>query len=111
MAKKDYNVQSKEKCALGKLISNLRNKKGLSLRKFAEVVGLSPSNITYIEKGINVPTGEIYQKIIANINPDVKTHKEMDSLYMTIRKLPPPDICEVLINNPKLIEKIRKENI
>lgn len=52
MAKKSFNNQSKEKDALGKLISKLRNEKGLSLRKFAENIGLSPSNMTYIEKGI-----------------------------------------------------------
>ena len=50
MAKKNFSVQSEEKIALGILIFKLRSEKNLSLRKFADAVGLSPSNMSYIEK-------------------------------------------------------------
>ena len=110
MAKKNFAPQSKEKLALGKLIRLLRESKELSLRALATDVGLSPSNLTYIEKGINAPTSKIYLKIIEITHPDASTRKKMDELYMKIRDIPPPDICELLVNNPKLIEKIRNEN-
>jgi hypothetical protein len=41
------------------------------------------------------------------LQPDEKQKSEMDRLYMTIRKTPPPDICELLINNPNLITVLR----
>ena len=64
MAKKNFSSQCNEKDALGKLISKSRVKKGFSLRKFAENIGLSPSNMTYIEKGVNAPTAEVYERIL-----------------------------------------------
>ena len=36
---------------IGKIISELRTKKGLSLRKLAQIVNVSNVNILYIEKG------------------------------------------------------------
>jgi len=36
---------------IGKIIREIRNEKGLSLRKLAEIVGVSNVNILYIEKG------------------------------------------------------------
>ena len=36
---------------IGKIIREIRNEKGFSLRKLAEIVGVSNVNILYIEKG------------------------------------------------------------
>mgnify|MGYP003324873085 CR=1 FL=1 len=108
MAKKNFSLQDEKKKALGKLIRKLRESKELSLRSLADAVGLSPSNLSYIEKGVNAPTGEVYLKIVEKINPDKKAYQKMDELYMAIRNLPPPDICELLMKNPELIEQIRK---
>tara|TARA_B100001113_G_C20995360_1_gene572439 strand:- start:544 stop:915 length:372 start_codon:yes stop_codon:yes gene_type:complete len=36
---------------IGKIIREVRNEKGISLRKLAEIVGVSNVNILYIEKG------------------------------------------------------------
>lgn len=36
---------------IGKIIREIRNEKGLSLRKLAEIAGVSNVNILYIEKG------------------------------------------------------------
>ena len=108
MAKKNFSLQDKKKKELGKLIRDLRESREMSLRSLADAVGLSPSNLSYIEKGVNAPTGEVYLKIVENINPDKKAYQKMDELYMAIRNLPPPDICELLMKNPELIEQIRK---
>ncbi len=110
MAKKNFSEQSEEKSALGELISKLRNEKKLSLRKFATAVGLSPSNVTYIEKGINAPTSEIYQNIINALKPGGENQRELDRLYSIIRKVPPPDVCEILMKNPVIGEKLRLLN-
>ena len=75
MAKKNFSIQSEEKSALGKLIFKLRDEKKISLRKFADAVGLSPSNMSYIEKGTNIPTAEVYEKIIKE---NIQHFKEYD---------------------------------
>lgn len=107
MAKKNFNSQSKEKDALGKLISKSRVKKGFSLRKFAENIGLSPSNMTYIEKGINAPTAEVYERILKELKPGEKEKNKMDRLFCLVRKVPTPEVCQVILNNYKLGEKIK----
>lgn len=107
MAKKNFIIQSEEKSALGKLISKLRSEKNLSLRKFADAVGLSPSNMTYIEKGTNIPTAEVYEKIIKELKPKIEDKNEMDKLFCKVRKIPTPEVCQVILNNYELGERIK----
>ncbi|MBO5285368.1 MAG: helix-turn-helix transcriptional regulator [Clostridia bacterium] len=107
MAKKNFAQQSKEKVTFGKLIFNLRVSKSLSLRKLAKAIGLPASNLSYIENGINFPTAEIYDKIINTLQPEKGVREKLDNLYGKIRKVPPPDICEILLSNPTLYKKIR----
>ena len=111
MAKKNFGPHAKEKHLLGSIIRILRESKDISLRALAEHVGLSPSNMTYIEKGVNAPTGDVYLKIVDKLRPDGDTLAKMEGLYMKIRNLPPPDVCEILMANPDLIEKIRKYEV
>lgn len=107
MAKKNFKIQKKEKIDLGLLISELRKKRAMSLRKFAEAIEISPSNVTYIENGVNAPTAGIYRKIVSVLVPPSDILNKMDKLYAEIRKTPPPDVCEILIQNKELAEKIR----
>lgn len=108
MSKKSFDDNKNEKQQLGIIITKIRTRKNISLRQFAKLIDLPPSNLSYIEKGINVPTGEVYQKIISILKPGEKDHYKMDHLYSSIRKSPPPDICYILMENNKLVEKIRK---
>ena len=89
------------------MISKLRNEKKISLRKFAEAIGLSPSNISYIEKGTNIPTAEVYEKILKVLNPKVEDKNEMDKLFCKVRKIPTPEVCKVILNNYELGEMIK----
>ena len=107
MAKKNFSIHSEEKSDLGKLIAKLRNEKNISLRKFADAVGLSPSNITYIEKGANIPTAEVYEKIIKELTPKIEDKIEMDKLFCKVRKIPTPEVCQVILNNYELGERIK----
>ena len=107
MAKKNFTQKSKEKIAFGKLIFKLRTKENLSLRKLADAIGLPASNLSYIENGVNSPTAEIYSKIITTLQPKNEERIKLDKLYGEIRKVPPPDICEILLGNPSLYEGIR----
>lgn len=107
MAKKNFESQSIEKKALGQIISHLRKDKSMSLRKFAEAIEIPPSNVTYIENGINAPTAEVYKRMISILAPTSVELSKMDQLYADIRNTPPPDVCEILLQNKELGEKIK----
>ena len=47
MAKKCFNAQQ-DKRLLGKLISQLRINKSVSLRQMAQMISIPPSNLTYL---------------------------------------------------------------
>ena len=96
----------KAKKKLGKLISKCRENK-MSQRQLANAVGLSPSNMKYIEDGINCPTAEIFSKLIRELNPSQKKRDELDQAYMIIRNTPPPDVCERVKKDSHLISIIR----
>lgn len=99
----------KAKQQLGKKIKNLREsqKETISLRKLAGLVNLPPSNMKYIEDGVNAPTAEVYDAIIRNLKPKDKLHAEMDSLYTIIRGTPPPDICDIVCKNTGMNDVLR----
>ena len=77
------------------------------MRKFAENIGLSPSNMTYIEKGINAPTAEVYERILKELKPEEKEKTEMDRLFCIVRKVPTPEVCQIILNNYELGERIK----
>ena len=90
---------------MGSLITEIRGER--SLRKVAEPSGIPASQLQYIERGSMAPTAEVYPKLLNVLQPDKKQRSRMDQLYMTIRKTPPPDVCELLISNPNLIAVLR----
>lgn len=94
---------NKEK--LGELLAKCHN--GTSLRKVADQIGLPHSNLKYIEDGVNAPTAEVYAKLISVLKPDVKTRSKMDELYMAIREVPPPDVCNTILRNQALVSALR----
>lgn len=107
LVKKDFDAKIQDKIALGKAISKLRFDKSISLRQLSKSIGIPPSNLTYIENGVNAPTADIYELIIQKLTPTIKQRRMMDALFMKIRKMPPPDVCSVILQNKELCEKIR----
>lgn len=100
-------VKAKEK--LGKKIKRLRESKenSLSLRQLSNAVSLPPSNMKYIEDGVNAPTAEVYNAIIQKLKPGTKLRNEMDNLYTIIRGTPPPDICNIIRKNNGMNDTLR----
>ncbi len=89
---------------LGTLIKECRGE--LSLRKVAIPCGIPASQLMSIENGVMAPTAEVYSKLLSLLDPgDMKN--EMDALFMTIRKSPPPDVCDLIISNQNLIPVLR----
>lgn len=94
------------KLRLGELIKECRGT--MSQRKLAAQVGLVPSHMKSIEDGVHAPTPEVYDKLITTLKPGAVMRSEMDALYMALRRLPPPDICEWIINNPCMLRVMRR---
>lgn len=90
---------------LGEMIAECRGER--SLRQIAFPSGIAASQLQSIERGYLAPTAEVYLKLLDTLQPDEKLHAKMDQLYMTIRKTPPPDVCELVTNNPDLIQLLR----
>jgi hypothetical protein len=79
------------------LIAEIRGQR--SLRKISEPSGIPASQLQYIERGTMAPTADVYPKLLDVLQPDKKQREEMDQLYMTIRKTPPPDVSGIICNN------------
>ena len=94
-----------QKIELGKFLKECRGER--SLRNVAAAVGLSPSNLKYIEDGVNAPSPEIYIKLMHELEPKGKVKKDIEHAYMIIRQAPPPDVCKVITNNENLNDSLR----
>lgn len=105
MPKKNYDDKKIQKQQLGAMLTICRGKR--SLREIARTIGIPASNLSYIEKGINAPSPEVYDRIVLELNPSDERHQEMDFLYSSIRDLPPPDVCQILISNNELSNSLR----
>lgn len=105
-SKENRNIKT-AKTKLGKSIQKLRKQQGYSQRELARAVDLSPSNMKYIEDGVNAPSSEKYLSIIQSLLPNNKDRDKLDSLYSIIRGTPPPDICEFMCKNQELNDAIR----
>lgn len=101
-------AMKKAKIKLGEEIAKSRGE--LSQRKLARAVSLPPSNMKYIEDGVNAPSHDVYAKIVKELKPPPRQRAVMDRLYATIRKTPPPDVCETINCNQELFDVFRLIN-
>lgn len=53
---------------------------------------------------------DVYAKIIEELKPPPRQRAVMDNLYATIRKTPPPDVCETINSNQELFDVFRQIN-
>ena len=111
MSKKTAEEKAVERAKkhLGEAIVKCRGEQWTQ-RQLALAIGLSPSNLKYIEDGINAPTADVYARLIEKLTPSVAVRARMDRLYMTIRKAPPPDVCNVIADTPDLLNVLRGLN-
>ena len=101
----EADAKKVDKQELGSLIKECRGKR--SLRNVANAVGIPPSNLKYIEDGVNAPSPEVYAKLVDELCPSESIRKKMDRSYMTIRNAPPPDVCGVVSANEDLTDSLR----
>lgn len=102
--------EKEQKLLLGQAIKAIRtdDERGyISLRKLEDLVGIPASNLKYIEDGVNAPSPEAYTAIVLHLHPTVEERKELDRLYSSVRKTPPPDVCKVVCANAGLNDALR----
>lgn len=104
--KENHTIKA-AKTKLGKSIKKLREQKGYSQRELARAVDLAPSNMKYIEDGVNAPSPEKYLSIIRCLLPNYKDRDKLDSLYSIVRGTPPPDVCNIICDNKGLNDVLR----
>ena len=111
MSKKTPEEKAVERAKkhLGEAIVKCRGSQW-SQRQLALAIGLPPSNLKYIEDGVNAPTADVYARLIEKLTPSIAVRARMDRLYMTIRKAPPLDVCDVIAKNPDLLDVLRGLN-
>lgn len=74
------------KFLLGKQIKEVRNKKGLTQEKLAELIGVGERNLSKIECGVNFVTADTLSKLLFALNIDAKElfdyehHKNRETL-------------------------------
>ncbi len=78
----------------GKILKNLRNKKGISIKKLAPEVGLDYTYLSKLENSKVNPSNEVIEKFSHYFNFD------LDQLSISAGKVP-EDIKDILMNNSK----------
>lgn len=106
----DTPLATRLKRELGKTIKEVRTLKdsgGISQRKLAEAVKIPPSNMKYIEDGVNAPSPRVYEAIIRYLNPEETQLENLDRLYSAVRETPPPDVCRIVCGNAGMNDALR----
>lgn len=79
----------------GQCIRKRRESKGVSLRKFSDMISVSPTYLSKVELGAEKPTSEMVQRIAALLD----LHE--DELMGQIGRVP-PDVVEIILSDPRL---------
>jgi transcriptional regulator with XRE-family HTH domain len=83
----------------GDQVRKLRTEQGLSLRKFAYNVGISPTYLSKIERNDFSPPSEMIIKLIA-----MELECDSDELLALAGKVS-SDLISIILNNPQLARK------
>ena len=79
----------------GEYVREKRVQKGLSLRRFAELVELSPTYISQVENGVQSPPTADRAKVMAVVLG------EPEDVLVVLAGLVPDDISEILLEQPE----------
>lgn len=88
-------------------IRTLKDSGGISQRKLANAVQIPPSNMKYIEDGVNAPSPRVYEAIVTYLKPEAEQLECLDRLYSRVRETPPPDVCRIICGNQGMYDALR----
>lgn len=93
----------------GEYLKQKRMEKGITLRNFADLVGIAPSYMSDIEKSKrNAPTEDILNKMIEALDLNDDERNNMLDLAATSKDLLAKDITEYVSDNPNVRVALRK---
>ncbi|MFJ3084906.1 helix-turn-helix domain-containing protein [Streptomyces sp. NPDC086838] len=84
------------------VLRRLRETRGQSLRSTAEDLGLAPSHLSRLERGERSYTADVGERLAHYYGVD------SESLDLALGVVP-PDVVEILQNNPHEIERLRNK--
>ena len=106
----ETTAERNAKQELGQKIREIRTLKdsgGISQRKLANAVQIPPSNMKYIEDGVNAPSPRVYEAIVQYLKPEAAQLESLDRLYSAVRETPPPDVCRIVCDNEGMYDALR----
>ncbi|MGP1361437.1 MAG: hypothetical protein ACTTK5_03295 [Candidatus Fimenecus sp.] len=106
--KHEIDIKKELKIELGQIIKSNREAKGDSQRGLAKAIDLPNSNLKYIEDGINVPSFEIYKKIMIELNPNSRGVNAVQTLSRLNRIYPGYDKKTFVIDFKNEYDEIQK---
>lgn len=85
-----------------RVLRELRQRQGRSLRLAAGELGVAPSHLSRIERGERSPGGDLERKIASyyGVSPD--------TLALADGRLP-ADVVEILLTHPQEVERLRSK--
>lgn len=86
---------------IGKKIQNIRKAKGFTQEKLAELIGIEPPSLSYIETGKFSPSMETVQKLSKVLNIDIWEFFYVEN-YSNEEMI--VEINEAMKNNEKLVK-------
>ena len=86
---------------IGKKIQNIRKAKGFTQEKLAELIGIEPPSLSYIETGKFSPSMETVQKLSKVLNVDIWEFFYVEN-YSNEEMI--VEINEAMKNNEKLVK-------
>jgi transcriptional regulator with XRE-family HTH domain len=93
----------------GEYIKQKRQEKNITLRAFADLVGIAPSYMSDIEKSKrNAPTQEILDKMIEVLNLSEDEKNELLDVAATSKDAIAQDLTEYVSENPNVRVALRK---
>jgi transcriptional regulator with XRE-family HTH domain len=96
-------MESKKKHSFGKILKDLRKKKGLSIKKLGSELDITYSYISKLENCKSIPSNEFIEKVADHFGYDP------EELLIRAGKIP-EDILSILSNNPiEAIEFLRNK--
>lgn len=97
-----YNLRMSPKQAItaAELLRDLRRGQGRSLRGAAMEIGIAPSHLSRLERGVRNVSPEIGHRIA--------DYYGIDAELVTTNQNPiPSDVVEILLRHPELIDQLR----
>lgn len=87
---------------VSKLLKELREEKGKSLRAVARDIGVDPAHLSRIERGKKTPSLELQEKVAHYYATD------LDELSVASGSLP-DDVIQMLLEHPEALDEIRRK--